>query len=232
MSEALEKVKGITQLPLFPLPLVLLPIEILPLHIFEPRYREMLNDVQSSNKMFGLHYFEPKEEFDTRPPVGTVGCVAEVREVQEMPDGRSNIVTSGVVRYRLLNYVESDAPYLIGEVEFFEDSHENPEEELKIADNVFELFQRIAKAAFKMSGTRGRFPEIERADPEPMSFLVTAAFSLDNQKKYKLLEMTSTTKRLRRLRKLLTGAADQMEASAEIHEISRGNGHSNKKLDL
>jgi len=232
MSEALEKVKGITRLPLFPLPLVLLPIETLPLHIFEPRYRQLLEDVNASNKLFGVHYFEPKEEFDDRPPIGSVGCVAEVRDVQEMPDGRSNILTSGVVRYRLLNYVESDAPYLVGEVEFFEDLHDNPEEELKVADNVFELFQRIAKAAFKMSGTRGRFPEIERTDPEPMSFLVTAAFSLDNEKKYKLLEMTSTTKRLRRLRKILTGAADQMEASAEIHEISRVNGHSNKKLDL
>ena len=232
MSEALDKVKGITQLPLFPLPVVLLPIEILPLHIFEPRYRELLKDINASNKLFGLHYFEPKEEFDTRPPVGTVGCVAEVREVQEMPDGRSNIVTSGVVRYRLLGYVESDAPYMIGEVEFFEDEVEDADEKMKAADTVFILFQRIAKAAFKMSGTRGRLPEIERADPEPMSFLVTAAFSLDNEKKYKLLQMTSTTKRLKRLRKLLTGAADQMEASAEIHEISRGNGFSNKKLDL
>ena len=42
--------------------------------------------------MFGLHYFEPKEEFDTRPPIDTVGCVAEVREVQEMPDGRSKLI--------------------------------------------------------------------------------------------------------------------------------------------
>jgi Lon protease-like protein len=232
MSEALEKVKGITQLPLFPLPIVLLPIEILPLHIFEPRYRELLKDVESSNKLFGLHYFEPKEEFETRPSIGSIGCVAEVREVQEMPDGRSNIITSGLVRYRLLDYVESDTPYLVGEVEFFEDDSENTAEELKAAERVFELFQRIAKAAFRMSGTRGRFPEIERTDPEPMSFLVTAAFSFDNEKKYKLLEMTSTTKRLRRLRKLLSGAAEQMEASAEIHEISRGNGHSKKKLDI
>jgi len=232
MSEALEKVKGITQLPLFPLPIVLLPIEILPLHIFEPRYRELLKDVESSNKLFGLHYFEPKEEFETRPSIGGIGCVAEVREVQEMPDGRSNIITCGLVRYRLLDYVESDTPYLVGEVEFFEDDSENTAEELKAAERVFELFQRIAKAAFRMSGTRGRFPEIERTDPEPMSFLVTAAFSFDNEKKYKLLEMTSTTKRLRRLRKLLSGAAEQMEASAEIHEISRGNGHSKKKLDI
>src|SRR5262245_2647690 len=153
MSEALDKVKGITQLPLFPLPIVLLPIEILPLHIFEPRYRQLLTDVNGTDKLFGLHYFEPKEEFDTRPPVGTVGCVAEVREVQEMPDGRSNIVTSGLVRYRLLDYAESDAPYLVGEVEFFEDDPEDADEKLKVADTVFELFQRIAKAAFKMSGT-------------------------------------------------------------------------------
>ncbi len=232
MSELLDKLKGVTQLPIFPLPLVLLPIEILPLHIFEPRYRQMLDDAQATNKMFGVHFFEPKEEFDTRPAVGSVGCVAEIREVQTMPDGRSNILTNGVVRYRLLDYVETDAPYLIGEMEFFEDDIEDAGEKLKVADKVFELFERIAKAAFKMSGSRGRFPEIERADPEPMSFLVTAAFNLDNERKYRLVEMTSTIKRLRNLRKILVQAADQMEASAEIHQISQTNGHSKKKIDL
>jgi Lon protease-like protein len=232
MSELLDRVKGIKQVPLFPLPLVLLPIELLPLHLFEPRYRQMLEDVQATNKMFGVHLFEPKEEFVTRPTVGTLGCVAEVREVQELPDGRSNLLTNGIARYRLLDYVETDTPYLVGEVEFFEDDPEDPAEQLAAADVVFELFQRIAKAAFKMSGTRGMFPEIERADPEPMSFLVTAAFNLDNEKKYKLLKMTSTIKRLKRLRKLLEGAADKMEASAEVHEISQTNGHSKKKIDI
>ena len=108
MSEALEKVKGITRLPIFPLPLVLLPIEILPLHIFEPRYREMLSDVSGTNNLFGIHLFEPKESFETQPQVGTIGCVAEVREVQAMPDGRSNILTSGIVRYKLLDVVATD----------------------------------------------------------------------------------------------------------------------------
>src|SRR5215213_6907571 len=111
MSEALDKVKGITELPIFPLPLVLLPIEILPLHIFEPRYREMLSDVTAANNLFGVHLFEPKDEDDSRPPLGSIGCVAEVREVQTMSDGRSNIVTNGVIRYRLLDYLASDKPY-------------------------------------------------------------------------------------------------------------------------
>jgi len=232
MSEALDKVKGITELPIFPLPLVLLPIEILPLHIFEPRYREMLSDVTAANNLFGVHLFEPKDEDDSRPPLGSIGCVAEVREVQTMSDGRSNIVTNGVIRYRLLDYLASDKPYLIGEVEFFEDVPEAAGPQLKTADEVFALFERVARAAFKMSGNKGPLPEIERADPEPMSFLVTAAFSFDNEKKYRFLEMDSTTKRLRSLKKMLVHAADQMEASAEITEIAKTNGHSNKDLDL
>ena len=232
MSEALDKVKGITQLPIFPLPLVLLPLEILPLHIFEPRYRQMLADATATNNLFGVHLFEAKDEFDTKPSAGSIGCVAEIREVQPMDGGRSNILTNGVVRYRLLDYVESEKPYFVGEVEFFEDEIEDAAPQLKTADEVFNLFERIAKAAFKMSGNRGPLPEIERADPEPMSFLVTAAFNFDNEKKYRLLEMESTTKRLKSLKKMLVHAADQMETSAEITEIAKTNGHSKKKLDL
>ena len=92
MSEAFEKVENVKQLPLFPLPLVLLPNETLPLHIFEPRYREMMSDIEHEHNLFGISYFEPKDTFAERPEVGSVGCVAEVREKQVMDDGRSNIL--------------------------------------------------------------------------------------------------------------------------------------------
>jgi len=232
MSELLERVKNIKQLPLFPLPLVLMPFEILPLHIFEERYREMLEDAQATNKMFGVHLFEPQNEFERDPKAGTIGCVAEIREAQTMEDGRSNILTNGIVRYRLRSIVDSPSSYTVGDVEFFEDEPEDEAEKLKIADVVFALFTRIAKAAFKMSGNRGQLPEIERAEPESMSFLVTAAFNLDNEKKYELLEMTSTIGRLNVLHKMLVQAAEQMESSANIQELSRTNGHSKKKLDI
>lgn len=232
MSELLDRVKGIKQIPLFPLPLVLAPLEILPLHIFEPRYREMLKDAQAGDQIFGVHYFEPANEFERQPSIGSVGCVAEIRDVQTMEDGRSNILTNGLVRYRLNKVIDEEKAYLLGDVEFFEDELQDERETLKIADEVFALFTRIAKAAFKMSGNRGKFPAIERAAPEPMSFLVAAALNLNNEKKYELLEMTSTVERLSRLLKLLNLATDQMEASAEIHEVSRSNGHSKKKIDL
>ena len=53
MSEALNKVTGIRQLPIFPLPLVMLPNELLPLHIFEDRYRQMLKDVEVQSRFLG-----------------------------------------------------------------------------------------------------------------------------------------------------------------------------------
>lgn len=232
MSESLEKMRGIDRLPLFPLPLVMLPNEILPLHIFEDRYQQMLTDVEASHKMFGVVYFEPSEDFIECPAAGTVGCVAEVRDSETMPDGRSNIVTMGVVRFRLIDYIDASEPYLVGDVEYFEDDETVGGEAEMLADEVFEMFQRIAKAAFKMSGNRGRVPDIHRGDAEQLSFLVTAAFNFENELKYALLTMTSTSERLEKLRDILKKMVGQMEESADIHAVSKTNGHSKKKLDI
>lgn len=219
-------------MPIFPLPLVLLPNELLPLHIFEDRYRQMLKDIEAGNRFFGITLFNPAESFVERPAIDSIGCVAEVREAQALPDGRSNIVTIGLIRYRLIDYVERNEPYLMAEVEFFEDEPEDYLSLNPLADEVFALFKRIAKAAHKLSGERGTFPDIPQAEPEQLSFLVTAAFNLENELKYELLETRSTIERLSRLREILRQAVDKMEATAEIHKVSKTNGHSNKKIDL
>jgi len=232
MSDALEKVLGIKQLPLFPLPLVLLPNEVLPLHIFEPRYRQMLTDIELRRNLFGVVLADAEAGFPDKPTLGSVGCAAEVRETNTLPDGRSNIITSGVIRYRLLEYLDDGTPYLNGLIEFFEDDSEDVDVIQPLADEVFELFGRIAKAAFKLSGNRGSFPGIPKAEPEQLSFLVTAAFNLDNDVKYKMIEMTSTGERLTKLRGILLQAVDKMEANAETVKAARTNGHSKKQIDL
>jgi len=101
-----------------------------------------------------------------------------------------------------------------------------------LADEVFELFERMAKAAFKMSGSRGQLPQIQRTDPESLSFLITAAFNFDNDKKYPLLEMTSTVARLTELKSILEKTVGQIEESADIQSVAKLNGHSKKKIDL
>jgi ATP-dependent Lon protease len=232
MNDAFLKTAGIKHLPIFPLPLVMLPNEMLPLHIFEDRYRQMLRDVESDRRLFGVSYFEPKSVFVDKPAAGTVGCVAEIRESELLPDGRSNILTLGVIRYRLVDYIESGDPYLVADIEFFEDVDENPSDIEPLADEVFDLFERLAKAALKMSGNRGQLPEIKRTDPQSLSFLITAAFNFENDRKYQLLEMTSTRDRLGSLKEILDQAVIQMEEGAEIQTISRTNGHSKKKIDI
>jgi Lon protease-like protein len=232
MTEALKKVEGIRYLPIFPLPLVLLPGEFLPLHIFEPRYRRMLEDVQKEKNFFGVTFYDLSNALDERPELGTIGCVAEVREVHEMPDGRSNIITFGVARYRLIDYVDTGEPYLVGDLEFFEDEDEDESVLTPLSDEVHALFERIAKAAFKLSGSPGTLPDIPKTDPQQMSFLITAAFHLENELKYEMAEITSTIKRLEKLRKVLLRAVGKLEENADIQQIAKTNGHSNKKIDL
>jgi Lon protease-like protein len=232
MSDALEKVAGVRELALFPLPLVLMPNEVLPLHIFEDRYREMLSDIQAGRNLFGELFFHAESESTERPPLDAVGCAAEVREAQTLPDGRSNILTAGVIRFRLRGYVDSTAPYLVGKVDFFEDAEDESAELAGLAQEVYDLFDRIARAAFKLSGGRGTFPEIPQAEPEPLSFLVTAALNLENHVKYRMLAMTSTIERLNELRVLLNKAVEKIEETADIQKVAQSNGHIDKEIDL
>lgn len=232
MSEATEKVLGIKHLPIFPLPLVLMPWELLPLHIFEEKYKQMIRDIEISKNMFGISFFDHEKSLNEKPDLNTVGCVAELREVQALDDGRSNILTMGLIRYRLLDYVEASEPYLIGDVEFFEDESEAGNVLDPVADDVFKLFNRVAKAAHKISGSQGKFPDIPKADPEQLSFLVSAAFSLTPDIKYPMLETRSTLERLETIRKFLVQAVDKIEDTAHILKISQTNGHAKKKIDI
>ena len=231
MSEASDKVSGVTTLPLFPLPMVLFPGVPLPLHIFEPRYRQMLDDIRVTNNLFGLSYLEDTTE-NENPPAGHIGCVAEVTETQTLADGRSNILTVGVIRYRIEGYVERDDQYLVARVSFFEDDHEDSELLRASAQEVAATFTRIARAVRMINDERANLPDISETEPQRLSFLVAAAVELDMNAKQVLLEQRSTAERLDRLREILSLAVDNYEERARVHELAKGNGHSGKDLDL
>jgi ATP-dependent Lon protease len=232
MSDSLDRVRGVRELPLFPLPVVLFPGVPMPLHIFEPRYRRMLEDIKIRDNLFGLSYFDASASESAVPPVGHIGCVAEITEVQPVPDGRSNIMTVGLIRYRVEAYLEHGDPYLVGAVAFFEDEEEDTEALARRAGEVSTLFQRIALAVRIINDERASLPEIPDVDPEQLSFLVAAAMEIDMDVKLELLEMRSTSERLKRLRDLLARALPNYEERARMHQIARSNGHAGKKIDL
>ena len=85
------------ELGLFPLPIVLLPTERVPLHIFEPRYRELIGECLETDREFGLLL---TTDDGTVHQIGTRASVEEVLE--ELDDGRLNIIVEGRTRFRLL----------------------------------------------------------------------------------------------------------------------------------
>jgi ATP-dependent Lon protease len=103
---------AVRELPLFPLPeVVLFPGRPLPLHIFEFRYRIMMNTILEDDRRFGVLMVDP-----TSGEIAKVGCCAEILRFQRLPDDRLKILTLGQQRFRVLEYVR-EKPYRVGLVE-------------------------------------------------------------------------------------------------------------------
>jgi Lon protease-like protein len=231
MSEAMDKVRSVRELPIFPLPVVLFPGMPMPLHIFEERYRKMLSDIRAADNLFGLSYFDASSGNET-PPAGHIGCVAEVTETQALPDGRSNILAVGVVRYQVESYVERGDAYLVVRANYFEDDVENESALSSNSHDVARMFMRVANSIRVMNDERGNLPDISDTDPQKLSFLVAAALEIEVETKQELLELRSTSERLSRLRDLLARVVTNYEERARLHSIAKGNGHGGKKIEL
>jgi Lon protease-like protein len=225
-------------IPIFPLPVVQFPNAITPLHIFEPRYRKMLKDVMEKDKTFGIIYRPSIEEgaltpISDRVPLGSVGCAVEVAVVQEMPDGRSNILCVGGARFRLLQYLEGEQ-YLQAEVDFFDD--EPTFEDLTVeAERAKSAFNRLLAANRKVKEER-EIEEDEAPDlpnePQALSFIVTAYLDIEPSEKQELLEMIDTGERLREVARVIENLASDYEKRAIIHHVAKKNGHGGKLHDI
>ena len=232
MSEALDKVRGVRELPLFPLPVVLFPGMPMPLHIFEPRYRKMLDDIRAGDNLFGLSYFDAAASEKEIPLAGHIGCVAEVTEAQGLPDGRSNLLTVGVIRYRAEAYIERGDPYLVVRPDFFEDDEEDDASLTASSRDVATMFMRVANSIRVINDERGNLPDISDTEPQKLSFLVAAALEIEIETKQELLELRSTAERLSRLRDVLARVVKGYEERARLHGIAKGNGHGGKKIEI
>lgn len=205
------------ELPIFPLPLVLFPGATQPLHIFEPRYRALLSDCLDGDRRFGIAYAAPDEGSDPIPAPGDVGCVARILSTNALPNGRSDILTTGEQRFVLVEWLETDRPYRVARVEEFGDDGVEAAEAQGLAADVRRDFRRVTDALEHDP------PELP-VDPEALSFRVAAALELEPAGKLALLAIRSTTVRLRRLAALLQPLAADAERRAEVRRRGKTNG--------
>jgi Lon protease-like protein len=194
--------------PLFPLGIVALPTESVPLHIFEDRYRRMIDECLQAEREFGIVWLSEEE-------LKPVGCACEIDKVLErMHDGRLNILALGTRPFRLVER-QDDLHHPAGVVEFLADDPEQPDPEA--AQTTHELYAELVEQATDQ--------QMEEEELEAMdAYRMAATVEFGPDAKQELLELRSENARLRLLALLFRAAIKRLELVERAQARARSNG--------
>ncbi len=181
------------ELPLFPLNLVFFPGTELPLHIFEPRYRLMINECYEQGTPFGIVLARPESQPLHEEPY-QVGTMAEIEALDRLADGRMNLIARGVQRFRILSQ-HREKPYLSGVVEVYNDATEAWPLLNRPVHQASALFRSYLEALLEVAG-RGELEFTLPDDAEELSHFIAHLIDIQDEQKQHMLEMTSTRQRL------------------------------------
>lgn len=203
---------AVRELPLFPLPeVVLFPGRPLPLHIFEFRYRIMMNTILETDRRFGVLMWD---QVQGKPAM--VGCCAEIVQFQRLPDDRMKIRTVGQQRFRVLEYVR-EKPYRVGLVEWIEDLP--TERNLQpLADDVNQLLRDVVRLSAKLTGQEIELPDSIPDLPLELSYWVASNLYGVAEEQQALLEMQNTADRLEREAEILTSTRNHLAARTVLKD--------------
>lgn len=206
-------------IPLFPLSTVLFPGLIMPLHVFEPRYRQLVEDLVALPddvvQQFGVIAIREGREVgaDGVRALHDVGCTALLREVEELGDGRYDVVTVGAERFRVLS-LDDSGPYLRAQVEVLDETPGADDAELATLVQV--VTRDFARYRAALQGAPAELDDVASSgleaeddlaaaatDPDVLSYAVAAAAILDVNDKQRLLAAPDVASRLRVEHRLL-----------------------------
>jgi Lon protease-like protein len=199
--------------PLFPLGLVALPSEAVPLHIFEDRYRKMIEHCLhgapgSLERSFGILWLSDEE-------LKAVGCACEVEQVLErMDDGRLNILARGGAPFRLIER-RDDLPYPAGMVEFLGEIEEVAD--LQAAQAARSLYRDLVREATDREMTDEELAGLD-------AYHMAATVEFETESKQQLLELRSENARMRLLTLMLAAAIQRLELVERVQTRARSNG--------
>ncbi len=206
---------AVRELPLFLLPdVVLFPQEVLPLHIFESRYRIMLSSVLERDSRFGVVRWDPSTKV-----MSDVGCCAEIIKSQTSEDGRSNIITLGQQRFRILEVIKEE-PFVTALVSWIEDEDiKSPEEIKNLSNSVLIALRDVVSLTSKLRNSEATLPDDLPDLPRELSFWIGAHLSGPVAKEQQhLLELKSTWDRLEREYEMLDHTRKQLAARTAIKD--------------
>jgi uncharacterized protein len=185
-------------IPLFPLPdTVLFPGMPLPLHVFEPRYRKMVEDALASERTIGMVLLRPgwEADYQGRPPVYPIGCAGTMTSHERLEDGRYNIMLRGQARFRILEE-NDDQPYRLARVTTLPDAAGNPAELDALRQRVLDAIARAADGPASLV-LQGELPH------ELLVNALSQSLSLPPVEKQSLLDCDTLEARYARLIEIL-----------------------------
>jgi Lon protease-like protein len=206
-----------TLIPVFPLPdVVLFPGVFLPLHVFELRYRQMVKDSLAGDRLIGISLLRPGWDHDAanRPAIYSVGCVGLISHIEELSDGRYNLVLNGVEKFRVVREEEPARAYRRASVDYVE-------ERMTAADRDSVRRQRhhLERLLTTVAETPDRpFPS-NLSDEEVINALAQY-LDLEPIERQALLEQEGVARRCGALIDLL-----EMKEMSGLHEPGRGLRH-------
>jgi Lon protease-like protein len=199
---------------LFPLNLVLFPESIYPFHIFEDRYKNLINDCIANGTKFGII-------FTNGSILAEYGCTAKVYEIfNNYPDGKIDLSVIGIDRFKLLSYEESDRLYLQGEIELISDEQESINDEL--LGECIDLYNFVTN---KIPVFRVHQATKEDFVGRIASYYFAQKVGLIGKQKQGLLEMTNENDRLEYLKEHLERIKPSVSKAIEIEKIVRNDGY-------
>ncbi|HAX76150.1 MAG TPA: ATP-dependent protease [Cyanobacteria bacterium UBA11372] len=203
---------AVRELPLFPLPeVVLFPGRPLPLHIFEFRYRILMNTILESDRRFGILLWD-----QVKGQPADVGCCAEIIRYQRLPDDRMKILTLGQQRFRVLEYVR-EKPYRVGLVEWIEDTP--PQKNLvPLAAEVEQLLRDVVRLSAKLTEQNIELPDDIPSLPRELSYWVASNLAGVALEQQAMLEMQDTAARLEREAEILTSTRNHLAARTVLKD--------------
>ncbi|MBD3166795.1 hypothetical protein GF324_09365 [bacterium] len=195
-------------IPLFPLPSVLFPKMLLPLHIFEERYKEMIDRCLTDRGEFGILANDDLES-------GSVGCTALVhRVIRRYDDGRMDLLAVGKNRFRLLEVME-ERPYLEGRVEYFEDLPDAGVTRARI-ERMLRLYRSfISRLGLEQQQKRDLDEIVSDIEIErDLSYVIGQTIGLDAEAQRRLLAQTDPAGRVLYL-------LNELRRQDQVHDLAR-----------
>jgi len=193
-------------LPLFLLGSVLFPAMLLPLHIFEPRYRLMLQRSLQTDVPFGVVLIKSGVEVGGSAEPHHVGTTARVVGTTPLPGGRSFIIARGERRFEIDRVDAEREPYLVGEVRYLDEDPGNDPAAESLADRCADAYgQYLTGMLATSTDAHSELPlgELREGTPSDVSYRIAGGLGIDALERQRLLETERTSARLESVLRLL-----------------------------